>query len=174
MTYNVRGFYDEQGRNSADSVLRMIRETGPDIVCLQEFNGRLAGDRALLEAVLPGYGCAAGAPDPHAEETGSASALLICSRYPIIRSGDVVGKSGYERHGRSIWADLRIGGDDTRCGFSTTTSIPRPSRPMTTLLSPNTASSRTRPATSGFAASSVVSATTASCVRHRPIRSPGP
>ena len=32
MTYNVRGFYDEQGRNSADSVLRMIRETGPDIV----------------------------------------------------------------------------------------------------------------------------------------------
>ncbi len=114
MTYNVRGFYDEQGRNSADSVLRMIRETGPDIVCLQEFNGRLAGDRALLEAVLPGYGCAAGASDPRAEETGSASALLICSRYPIIRSGDVVGKSGYERHGRSIWADLRIGDDTVR------------------------------------------------------------
>ena len=38
MTYNVRGFYDEQGRNSADSVLRMIRETGPDIVCLQELS----------------------------------------------------------------------------------------------------------------------------------------
>ena len=43
MTYNVRGFYGEEGRSSVDEVVRLIREQNPDIVCLQEFNGRLAG-----------------------------------------------------------------------------------------------------------------------------------
>lgn len=112
MSYNVRGFYDERGRSSADSVLRLIRDMAPDIVCLQEFNGRQAGDKALFDTGLPGYSCTSGDPDP--QEKAHTSQLLIYTRYPILRSGDLLGEAGLPRDGRAIWADLLVGGDTVR------------------------------------------------------------
>lgn len=111
MSYNVRGFYDEQGRSSADSVLQLIRSMAPDIVCLQEFNGRTAANKAHFDAGLPGYLCAAG--DRDADHSSTAQ-LLIYSRYPILRSGDVLGLAARPRDGRAIWADLLVGGDTVR------------------------------------------------------------
>lgn len=83
MTYNVRGFYDEQGRNSADSVLRMIRETGPDIVCLQEFNGRLAGDRRCSK---PCCRVTDALPAPPIPMPKRRDPPRLCSFVPDIRS----------------------------------------------------------------------------------------
>ena len=42
MSYNVRSFYGEDGRSSVDDILRLIEEQAPDLICLQEFNARLA------------------------------------------------------------------------------------------------------------------------------------
>ena len=42
MTFNVRNFYGEAGQSSVGDVVRLIGEVNPDIVCLQEFNARLA------------------------------------------------------------------------------------------------------------------------------------
>ena len=42
MTYNVRSFYGEDGGSSVDDILRLVEEQAPDIICLQEFNARLA------------------------------------------------------------------------------------------------------------------------------------
>lgn len=41
-SYNVRSFYGEDGRSSVDDILRLIEEQAPDLICLQEFNARLA------------------------------------------------------------------------------------------------------------------------------------
>ena len=52
MTYNVRGFYGENGLSSVGDVLQLIGDHNPDIICLQEFNARLAGQSdefALLD-----------------------------------------------------------------------------------------------------------------------------
>lgn len=110
MSYNVRGLYNERGRSSADSVLQLIRTTAPDIVCLQEFN-RKDGNKALFDAGLPGYSCATGSCDA---DHASTAQLLIYSRYPILRSGDVLGDAARPRDGRSIWADLVVGDDTVR------------------------------------------------------------
>ena len=42
MTYNVRSFYGENGGSSVDDILQLIADRDPDIICLQEFNARLA------------------------------------------------------------------------------------------------------------------------------------
>ena len=42
MTYNVRSFYGEDGNSSVNDILHLIEEQAPDIICLQEFNARLA------------------------------------------------------------------------------------------------------------------------------------
>ena len=47
MSYNVRSFYGEDGRSSVDDILRLIEEQAPDLICLQEFNARLAEQSEL-------------------------------------------------------------------------------------------------------------------------------
>ena len=42
MTYNVRSFFGESGASNVDDIVRLIGEYDPDIVCMQEFNARLA------------------------------------------------------------------------------------------------------------------------------------
>ncbi len=52
MTYNVRSFFGESGASNVDYIVRLIGEYDPDIVCMQEFNARLAeksDDFALLD-----------------------------------------------------------------------------------------------------------------------------
>ena len=56
MTYNVRSFYGENGHSSVEDILRLIDEQDPDIICLQEFNARLAArseEFSLLEETSP-------------------------------------------------------------------------------------------------------------------------
>lgn len=107
MTYNVRGFYDENGHSSVEDILRLIDEQDPDIICLQEFNSRLASQSeefSLLEERYesPGFGRTA-APDSVYE-----APLSILSKFRILRSGTVLTRAS------SVWADLLIDDDTVR------------------------------------------------------------
>ncbi|WP_418982581.1 endonuclease/exonuclease/phosphatase family protein [Alistipes sp.] len=107
MTYNVRSFYDNAGQASVDDVLRLIGEVDPDIICMQEFNARLAercDDFALLgekyESAVFGR--------TEAPDSAYAAPMLILSKYRILRSGTVLTPRS------SVWADVLVGEDTLR------------------------------------------------------------
>ncbi|WP_417014997.1 endonuclease/exonuclease/phosphatase family protein [Alistipes sp.] len=107
MTYNVRSFYGENGHSSVEDVLRLIEEQDPDIICLQEFNARLAArseEFSLLEEKYEsaGFGRTA-APDSVYE-----APLAVLSKFRILRSGTVLTPAS------SVWADLMVGDDTVR------------------------------------------------------------
>ena len=117
MTYNVRSFFGESGASNVDDIVRLIGEYDPDIVCMQEFNARLAeksDDFALLDEK---YESAAFDRRIELEEEESrtqapdslyGASLFILSKYRILRSGIVLTPN------TSVWADLLIGDDTVR------------------------------------------------------------
>lgn len=107
MTYNVRCFYGENGRSSVGDVLRLIEEQDPDIICLQEFNARLAArseEFSLLDEKYEssGFGRTA-APDSAYE-----APLAILSKFRILRSGTILTPSS------AVWVDLLVDNDTVR------------------------------------------------------------
>lgn len=107
MTYNVRRFFGEDGASSVPDVLRLIREQDPDIVCLQEFNARLAEQHegfALLEEQYQ----SARFGRTQAPDSLYGASMVILSKYRIVRSGVVLTPS------TSVWADLMMGKDTVR------------------------------------------------------------
>lgn len=107
MTYNVRCFYGEDGQSSVGDVLQLIREEDPDIVCLQEFNARLA-DAAEEFALLDETYESARFGRTQAPDSLYGAPMLILSKYRILRSG--VGLTA----STSVWADLLVGDDTVR------------------------------------------------------------
>lgn len=106
MTYNVRNFYGEDGRSSVDSIVRLIGETEPDIVCLQEFNARLAGRSGALDLLDDKYERASFGRSQH--DSLDEYTMAIWSKYRILRSGVVLTPS------TSVWADVMVGEDTVR------------------------------------------------------------
>lgn len=107
MTYNVRSFYGENGHSSVEDILRLIDEQDPDIICLQEFNARLAArseEFSLLEEKYEsaGFGRTA-APDSMYE-----APLAILSKFRILRSRTLLTPAS------SVWADVLVGDDTVR------------------------------------------------------------
>lgn len=107
MSYNVRSFYGGDRQSSADDVFRMIGEQDPDVVCLQEFNPRLAEaseQLALLdekyESVMFGR--------TQAPDSVYRASLVIYSKYHILRSGQILAPR------ESVWADVLMGDDTVR------------------------------------------------------------
>ena len=117
-TYNVRCFYGEDQENSADTIARFIAAQEPDIVCLQEFNARLADLSGEFGELRQRYENARFDPVPSGDTLAEAP-MLVLSKYRILRSGSVVGP------GTSVWADLRVGEDTVRvfCNHLHSTSI---------------------------------------------------
>lgn len=112
MTYNVRLFYDDRGESSAERIARLIAAHKPDIVCLQEYQARLAEAAPELRALSETYNRTSGdreRPDPF---------QCIWSRFPILGSGTLDANA-------SIWADLLIGEDTLRvyCNHLHSTTI---------------------------------------------------
>ena len=107
MSYNVRSFYGEDGRSSVDDILRLIEEQAPDLICLQEFNARLAEQSEEFSLLGEKYEIAhfgrTQAPD-----SGYGSTLTILSKYRILRSDTVLTPSS------SVWADVIVGEDTVR------------------------------------------------------------
>lgn len=108
MSYNVRSFYDaESGRSSVDSVLMLIDREEPDIICLQEFNARLAERSASFSLLDEKYERATYGlkpDDPYARE----APLAVLSKYRILRSGVVLTPKS------SVWVDLLLDEDTVR------------------------------------------------------------
>ncbi len=107
MTYNVRSFYGERGENSAGGVLRLIAEQEPDIVCLQEFNARLA-ERSSEYAWLEETYQSTAFGRTQAPDSLYGAPLVILSKYRILRSGVALTPSA------SVWADVLMGRDTVR------------------------------------------------------------
>lgn len=107
MTYNVRSFYDNAGQASVDSVVKLIGAVDPDIVCLQEFNARLA-ERYDAFALLGEKYESAVFGRTEAPDSAYAAPMLILSKYRILRSGTVLTPRS------SVWADVLLGEDTLR------------------------------------------------------------
>lgn len=144
MTYNVRSFFGESGASNVDDIVRLIGEYDPDIVCMQEFNARLAeksDDFALLDEKYE----SAAFGRTQAPDSLYGASLFILSKYRILRSGIVL--TPIRRSGPTCWSAT------IRCACSTTTCVRRRSRRPTTNISPTAISSPTRHAKSRSAAS---------------------
>ena len=107
MTYNVRSFYGENGHSSVGDILHVIDEQDPDVICLQEFNARLAArseEFSLLEERYESAGFGrTSAPDSVYE-----APLAVLSKFRILRSGTVLTPAS------SVWVDLLVGEDTVR------------------------------------------------------------
>ena len=107
MTYNVRLFYGENGGSSVGDILRLVADQDPDIICLQEFNARLAEQSEEFALLGEKYEIAhfgrTQAPD-----SVYGSSLAILSKYRILRSNTVLEPSS------AVWADVIVGGDTVR------------------------------------------------------------
>lgn len=107
MTYNVRSFYGEKGESSVDDILRLIDDQEPDLICLQEFNSRLATRTEEFSLLEEKYEIAHfGRTD--APDSVHGSTLAILSKYRILRTGTVLTPSS------SVWADVVMGDDTVR------------------------------------------------------------
>ena len=107
MSYNVRGFYGEDGQSSVDSVVQLIERLDPDIVCLQEFNGRLA-DRSERFRILSDSYESARFGQTSAPDSLVGASMIILSKYRILRSATVLTPHS------SVWADVLIEDDTVR------------------------------------------------------------
>lgn len=113
MTYNVRYFYGPDGGNSIDSVMQMIREADPDIICLQEFFPRTASRTvASVDSLLEGYRSVDGRgkeQTPGKQENQQ----LIYTRLKVLGAGHIL--SAEEPVAPStVWADVVAGNDTVR------------------------------------------------------------
>lgn len=110
MTYNVRSFIDDNGERSIDSMIAIIKNVNPDILCLQEFGFREAID-TLLNSMY-------GLPKSLVRTNLSPA---IYSRYPIVQAQRI------DTMKEVVWADI-VMREDTFRVFSThlhTTAIRR-------------------------------------------------
>lgn len=107
MTYNVRNFYGEKGGSSVADILSLIEEHDPDVICLQEFNARLAQKEEGFERIEEKYERAAFGRH-QVPDSLHGTPLMILSKYRILRSGTVLTPAS------SVWADLVIGEDTVR------------------------------------------------------------
>lgn len=107
MTYNVRSFYNNQGKASVEDVLRLIDEVNPDIICMQEFNARLAEQYEGFALLGEKYETAVFGRT-EAPDSVYAAPMLVLSKYHILRSGTVLTPRS------AVWADVLMGEDTVR------------------------------------------------------------
>lgn len=103
MSYNVRGFFTDDGRSDARQYADFFAsEVLPDVVCMQEFDCS-APDIVVLDSLFEGYHMR------EATEFGNVS-VRTYSRFPIVASGDISGQG----RGTSQWCDIVVRDDTIR------------------------------------------------------------
>lgn len=117
MSYNVRNFYGDDGKSSAREIMRLIEERDPEILCLLEFNARLAGEEPAARILRDKYNVTSGQQRVQGD-TAHDAPLMIYSKYRILRSGKILPQT-------SVWADLLVGEDTVRvfCNHLHSTAI---------------------------------------------------
>lgn len=99
MSYNVRSFIDDNGKNRLDSIVEVIRGVNPDIVCFQEMGFSVLADSLLEELKLK--------PMPKSLSRVNLSPAIY-SRYPIIKAQRVDSLRNF------VWADIVLREDTIR------------------------------------------------------------
>lgn len=107
MSYNLRMFYGGDGRDTSAEVAQLIADTDPDIVCLQEFNIRLAERSGALAALEERYE-RTGLDRTSAPDSLYGAQMVILSKYRILRSGMLLDPN------TAVWADVLMDGDTVR------------------------------------------------------------
>ncbi len=107
MSYNIRQFYNGEGKSSAGDVVDMILEQEPDIVCLQEYNAPLI-EREPNFALLDERYEIAHFRSEAGKKPYEGVPQAILSRHPIISRGDVVSEN------TAAWVDCVIDKDTVR------------------------------------------------------------
>ena len=97
MTYNVRSFIDGNGVRSIDSMVAVIKNVNPDILCLQEF-----GFREALDTLLKNMH-----PLPKSLSRTNLSPAIY-SRYPIVQAQRI------DTMKEVVWADIVVREDTFR------------------------------------------------------------
>lgn len=109
MTYNVHNFKpygDEITIEVKDSMLNVVREQNPDIICFQEFFTKPKGPFDTVDSLKKMLNAKYYYFVPTMKSTSEAIGLAIFSKYPIKDQGRIafVGSNGNE----SIYVDLEI------------------------------------------------------------------
>lgn len=113
MTYNVRQFYGADGSNSLDSVMQLIREADPDIICLQEFYPRTASRTiASVDSLLEGYRSVDGRGKEQTPD-GQDNQQMIYTRLKVLASGHIL-TADAPAAPSTVWADVVAGSDTVR------------------------------------------------------------
>lgn len=97
MSYNVRSFIDDNGERSIDSMVALIQNVNPDILCLQEF-----GFREAIDTMLKGLN-----PLPKSLLRTNLSPAIY-SRYPIVQAQRI------DSMKEVVWADVVVREDTFR------------------------------------------------------------
>lgn len=103
MTFNLRAFYGDDGKSSADQVAKLLDSLQPDILCLQEYASGLATRSDAFQRLLEKYQVASFGLDDNAPRY-----QMILSRFKILRSGVITTQAA------SVWADLLLDDDTVR------------------------------------------------------------
>lgn len=97
MTYNVRSFIGDDGKRNIDSMVAMIKNINPDILCFQEFGFKDAMDTMLKSMyALP------------KSLNRSNLSPAIYSRYPIVKAERIDTMRAF------LWADIAVKDDTLR------------------------------------------------------------
>ncbi len=104
LSYNVKGFINDDKKHSTDEVIDFIEEVRPDVVCLQEYNKKNIA-KGKVSPLLSRY---------HKVECTKDQGEVIYSRYEIIDSSVELLDDELYKSGSAIWADLLVGEDTLR------------------------------------------------------------
>ena len=108
MSYNVRGFYNDNGERVVDDYVKYLSAKGvPDILCLQEFSSDTTDENPIDSLYRHTYGTFY---IHESVESGNVM-LRTYSRYPFVKSsqGEISGQDS----GTSQWVDVIIKEKDT-------------------------------------------------------------
>lgn len=107
MSYNVRGFFDDEGERTIDRFVDYLSTTDvADVLCFQEFPSQSSGVATIDSLLNERYSQHLYQSD--VTEAGNV-VLRTYSRFPIVAEGEIAGQG----RGTSQWVDLKINDHDT-------------------------------------------------------------
>lgn len=91
MTYNVHLFQGvgDNDESIKDSVVRIVNDTDPDVLCMQEFQSTITGNRKISEHLKEACGFEDFYFEPWSKNEYHGLGQIIYSKYPIINSGTI-------------------------------------------------------------------------------------
>ena len=109
VSYNLRWFYNDDGDSGVDEVMDFLEKADPDIICLQEYNARVADGNERIDILRSKYQSRFfGDEDEDLPDSVEFVPMCILSKYKILRSGVILSPR------TSVWVDLKLDGDTVR------------------------------------------------------------